>query len=51
MDGRVQTSMWLPPDLLREARKQAIDEGRPFYEIVERALREYLKKSRRAVPA
>jgi len=36
----------LPDSLMKEIKHLAVDEGRPMNDLVEEALREFLKKSR-----
>jgi hypothetical protein len=43
----VKTTLRLPEDVWREARVRALDEHLSFQDIVERALRDYLKSTGR----
>lgn len=44
---REQTNLRLPPSLKREAKERAEEEGIDFTALVERAIRDYLKRKPR----
>ena len=43
-DGRKQLVVLLPPNLIDSVKKRAIDDGEHTYEIVEKALAEFLQE-------
>lgn len=46
--GKVQFNVYLPPELVRRTKHQAIDEGVSLSALVERALGDYLSRRRDA---
>jgi hypothetical protein len=44
----VKTSVAFPESLWKEGRKRAIDEDRDFQDVVQDALREYLRRKKEA---
>ena len=43
----MQVNVYLPPELVREAKHRAIDENRSLSAVVESALRDYVGRERR----
>ncbi len=43
-DGRRQLLVYLPPDLIKELKRAALDAERNVYDIVEEASREWLSR-------
>jgi hypothetical protein len=43
-DGRKQLLVYLPPDLIKDLKKAALDEDRNVYDLVEEASREWLAR-------
>ena len=41
--GRITTSIKIDPELLKKAKKHAIDDGKTFPDLVEEALKEKMK--------
>lgn len=46
-DGRKQFLTYMRTDLIKEVKKVALDQERPAYEVVEDAVEEFLKRTRK----
>jgi hypothetical protein len=46
-DGRKQFLIYLPPDLIKEVKKAALDQDTHAYDVAEEALRNWLARRRR----
>jgi hypothetical protein len=49
-DGRKSLLVYINPEVIKELKKTALDEGRPAYEITEEALTEWLASHRSRQP-